>query len=89
MPVRSYSLLAHAVPVRTVGEQAYRIRELRVRFFKADMMFKPSHEVRIPMLGLSFRMQAAPVICRSICQHCDHPSLHWSLVVVYRILRLQ
>ena len=39
-------ILAHAVPVRTVGEQAYRIRELRVRFFRADMMFKPSHEVR-------------------------------------------
>ena len=33
-----------AVPVRTVGEQAYRIRELRVRFFRADMMFKPSPE---------------------------------------------
>ncbi len=32
------------MPVRTVGEQAYRIRELRVRFFRADMMFKPSPE---------------------------------------------
>lgn len=35
---------SHAVPVRTVGEQAYRIRELRVRFYQADMMFKPSPE---------------------------------------------
>ena len=34
----------HTVPVRTVGEQAYRIRELRVRFYQADMMFKPSPE---------------------------------------------
>lgn len=33
-----------AVPVRTVGEQAYRIRELRVRFYRADMLFKPSPE---------------------------------------------
>ena len=33
------------MPVRTVGEQAFRIRELRVRFFRADMMFKPSPEV--------------------------------------------
>lgn len=32
------------MPVRTVGEQAYRIRELRVRFYRADMMFKPSPE---------------------------------------------
>ena len=45
MPGSIRSWLAHAVPVRTVGEQAYRIRELRVRFFRADMMFKPSHEV--------------------------------------------
>ncbi len=38
------SAVPHAVPVRTVGEQAYRIRELRVRFYRADMMFKPSPE---------------------------------------------
>lgn len=33
------------VPVRTVGEHAYRIREFRVRFYRADMMFQPTPEV--------------------------------------------
>ena len=89
MPVKSFSLLAHAVPVRTVGEQAYRIRELRVRFFRADMMFKPSPEVRIPMLALSFRMQAAPVDCKSTCQLCDHPSLCLSIAMMEGTLRPQ
>ena len=65
MPVSSYGMVTHAVPVRTVGEQAYRIRELRVRFFKADMMFKPSPEVRLsifcphlPHAGCSCDLQA-------------------------------
>ena len=81
--------LAHAVPVRTVGEQPYRIRELRVRFFRADMMFKPPPEVQKPMLALSFRMQAAPVMCKSICQHCDPPSLCLSMAMMEGALRLQ
>ncbi len=38
------SVCYFAVPVRTVGEQAYRIRELHVRFFRAEMLFKPSPE---------------------------------------------
>ena len=37
--------LVTAVPVRTVGEQAYRIREFRVRFHQADMMFQPPADV--------------------------------------------
>ena len=70
MPGSIRSWLAHAVPVRTVGEQAYRIRELRVRFFRADMMFKPSPEVRLLMFALFFRMQAAPVMSKPGYQHC-------------------
>ncbi|BDA40386.1 probable trafficking protein particle complex subunit 8 [Coccomyxa sp. Obi] len=43
--LRPYGFLHQlSVPVRTVGEHAYRIREFRVRFYKADMMFQPPLE---------------------------------------------
>jgi hypothetical protein len=50
------------VPVRTVGEQAYRIREFRVRFYQADMMFQPTPEVLIfpitsqQIVGIAFSL---------------------------------
>ena len=39
-----------AVPVRTVGEQSYRIREFRLRFFSSSTMYQPSREVPAFML---------------------------------------
>ncbi|KAK9916791.1 hypothetical protein WJX75_007099 [Coccomyxa subellipsoidea] len=43
--LRPYGFLHQlSVPVRTVGEHAYRIREFRVRFYRADMMFQPTPE---------------------------------------------
>lgn len=35
----------HAVPVRTVGEQSYRIKELKLRFYNCQNMFAPKDEV--------------------------------------------
>jgi hypothetical protein len=40
------------VPVRTVGEQSYRIREFRLRFFESGYIFQPPFEVRNNSLGL-------------------------------------
>ena len=46
------SLCAHAVPVQTVSEVAYRIREFRLRFYASDTMTQPSQEVRWALLEL-------------------------------------
>ena len=38
--------LSGAVPVRTVGEHAYRIKELRLRFYEGSAMYQPSAQVQ-------------------------------------------
>ena len=43
---RGGCIVSFAVPVRTVGEQSYRIKEFRLRFFDSGSMFQPSQEVR-------------------------------------------
>lgn len=40
-----------AVPVRIVGEQAYRIKEFRLRFYEQENMVQPSLEVRTRCLS--------------------------------------
>lgn len=36
-----------AVPVRTVGEQSYRIKELKLRFYNCQTMYAPKDEVNL------------------------------------------
>ena len=40
------------MPVRTVGETSYRIRELRLRFYNSHTMMQPSEEV-LTKIGLA------------------------------------
>lgn len=35
----------YAVPIQTVGEAPYRIREFRLRFFASETMWQPPQEV--------------------------------------------
>ncbi len=41
-----------AVPVRTVGEQSYRIKELKLRFYNCQNIFAPKEEVRVSAAAL-------------------------------------
>ncbi len=41
-----------AVPVRTVGEQSYRIKELKLRFYNCQNMFAPKDEVLLSAASL-------------------------------------
>jgi len=45
--VLNFCPLPLAVPVQTVNEAAYRIREFRLRFFASDTMWQPPQEVRL------------------------------------------
>ena len=49
-PVVKTATLHYAVPVRTVGEQSYRIKELKLRFYHCQNMFAPRDEVGQHML---------------------------------------
>ena len=41
------------MPVRTVGEQSYRIRELQLRLHYASSLFQPAPEARLRPCALS------------------------------------
>lgn len=45
-------LSLRAVPVRTVGEQSYRIRELQLRLHYASSLFQPAPEARLQPVEL-------------------------------------
>lgn len=46
-----------AVPVRTVGEQSYRIKELKLRFYNCQTMYAPKDEVSLLTITWSYAMQ--------------------------------